>query len=114
LLGAVTTLAELGKHDAVLASVTEPELDYTTPSGRAFMQQMFVFAESVRGTLKESWATAQRHAIERGVHISPTVPLGYDRGEDGRVTPNAQAPVATEMFRRRGGGVRAGARSPAG
>ena len=48
LLGAITTLAELGAHDAVLASATEPELDYTTPAGRAFMQQMFVFAEFVR------------------------------------------------------------------
>jgi hypothetical protein len=28
LLGAVTTLAELGAHNAVLASATEPELDY--------------------------------------------------------------------------------------
>lgn len=109
LLGAVTTLADLGQHGAVLASATEPELDYTTPSGRAFMQQMFVFAEFVRSTLKESWATAQRLAIERGVHISPSVPFGYDRGDDGRLTPNAQAPVATEMFRRRGHGETWGA-----
>jgi site-specific DNA recombinase len=109
LLGAVTTLAELGAHDAVLASATEPELDYTTPSGRAFMQQMFVFAEFVRGTLKESWATAQRSAIERGIHISPNGYLGYDLGPDRRLVPNEQAPIAIQVFRRRGAGESWGA-----
>ncbi|MBS1878236.1 MAG: recombinase family protein, partial [Actinobacteria bacterium] len=34
LLGAITTLADLGSHGAVLASATEPELDYSTPAGR--------------------------------------------------------------------------------
>ena len=102
--GAVTTLAEIGEHGAVLASATEPELDYATPSGKAFMQQMFVFAEFVRSTLKESWATAQRHAIERGIHISPRVPLGYDRGRDGRLVPNGDAPTVVELFRRRADG----------
>lgn len=104
LLGAVTTLAELGAHDAVLASATEPELDYTTPSGRAFMQQMFVFAEFVRGNLKESWATAARSAIERGIHIAPYVAFGYDRGADGRLIPNDQAAVVVELFQRRAEG----------
>lgn len=103
LLGAVTTMAELGSHDAVLASATEPELDYTTPAGRAFMQQMFVFAEFVRGTLKESWATAARNAIERGIHISPNGYLGYDK-VDGRLVPNDQESIAVEVFRRRGRG----------
>jgi site-specific DNA recombinase len=109
LLGAVTTLAELGANDAVLASATEPELDYTTPAGKAFMQQMFVFAEFVRGTLKESWATAQRSAIERGIHISPNGFLGYTRGDDGRLVPNRQAPIVVRVFRRRGDGETWGA-----
>src|SRR5829696_8515174 len=68
------------------------------------MQQMFVFAEFVRGTLKESWATAARNAIERGVHISPNAYLGYDRGSDGRLVPNDQVPIVAEVFRRRGAG----------
>ena len=104
LLGAVTTLAELGEHDAVLASATEPQLDYTTPAGKTFMQMVFVFAENVRANLKESWATAQRSAIERGIHISPNGFLGYDRGDDRRLVPNGDAPVVVEAFRRRGRG----------
>lgn len=104
LLGAVSTLAELGEHDALFASATEPALDYISPAGRAFVQQLFVFAEFTRSTLKESWAISQRHAIERGIHISPNGYLGYDRGPDGRLTPNADAHLVGEVFRRRGGG----------
>jgi site-specific DNA recombinase len=104
LLGAITTLEEIGRHNATFASVTEPQLDYTTPSGRAFVQQLFVFAEFTRSTLKESWAETQRHQTTNGIHISPTVPLGYDKGVDKHYVPNEWAPVVAELFRRRGGG----------
>ena len=108
LLGALNTLAELGEHGARFASVSEPQLDYSTPPGRAFMQQLFVFAEFTRSSLKESWAVAQRSAIERGIHISPHGYLGYDR-VNGRLVPNAQAPIVVEAFRRRGAGQSWGA-----
>jgi site-specific DNA recombinase len=108
LLGAVATLEELGRYGATFASATEPQLDYTTPAGRAFVQQMFVFAEFVRSTLAESWAVTQRNAIERGIHISPNSKrggyLGYTVGPDRRLVPDDQAPTAVELFRRRGGG----------
>jgi site-specific DNA recombinase len=100
LIGAVTTLAELGEHDAAFASATEPQLDYSTPAGRAFLHMLFVFAEFVRATIKESWATSQRMAVERGIHISPYNYLGYDT-EDGRLVPNEWAPIAREVFERR-------------
>jgi len=101
LLGAVTTLAELGQHDAAFASATEPQLDYSTPAGQAFLHMLFVFAEFVRASIKESWATAAQSALARGIHISPNGYLGYDKGEDGRLKPNAQAPIAVEIFERR-------------
>jgi DNA invertase Pin-like site-specific DNA recombinase len=104
LLGALTTLEELGRHGATFASVTESQLDYTTPAGRAFVQQLFVFAEFTRSTLKESWAVAQRHAIERGIHISPNGYLGYDLGPDRRLVPNDQARIVREVFQRRADG----------
>lgn len=104
LIGAVNTLAELGEHKATFASATEPELDYTTPAGEAFLNMQFTFAQFVRSTLKESWAVTARHKIEEdGVHISPVDYLGYDKVE-GRLVPNDQAPVASEAFHRRGGG----------
>jgi site-specific DNA recombinase len=104
LLGAVTTLAELGEHRAAFASATEPELDYSTPSGRAFLHMLFVFSEFTRSSLKESWAAAQRSAIDRGIQITPTVPFGFDRGSDGRLVPNGDAHAVAELFKRRGAG----------
>ncbi len=102
LLGAVTTLAELGQHKAAFASVTEPQLDYSTPAGQAFLHMLFVFAEFVRATIKESWAISARKAIERGVQISPAPYFGYYKGEDGRLVPSPDAPLAIEVFERRG------------
>lgn len=104
LVGAVNTLAEIGAHGAAFASATEPSLDYTTPGGKAFLQTMFVFAEFVRSSLKESWAVAQRSAVDRGVHIAPNGFLGYVKGPDGRLVPNADAPLVVEAFKRRAGG----------
>jgi site-specific DNA recombinase len=102
LLGALQTLAEIGEHGAEFASATEPTLDYSTPAGRAFLQQMFVFAEFLRSTLKESWAEGNRYKVEqKGIHISPTVAAGYDKGPDGRLVLNEWAPTVVEVFRRR-------------
>ena len=102
LIGAVTTLAELGRYNAAFASVTEPQLDYSTPAGQAFLHMLFVFAEFVRASIKESWATSARKAIERGVHISPAPYFGYYKGKDGRLVPSPEAPLAIEVFERRG------------
>jgi DNA invertase Pin-like site-specific DNA recombinase len=105
LLGALETLAEIGEHGGEFASATEPTLDYSSPAGRAFMQQMFVFAEFLRSTLKESWAEGNRWKVEReGIHISPTIAPGYDKGPDKRLVPNRWAPVVAEVFQRRGAG----------
>ncbi len=83
-------------------------LDYSTPSAKTFVQQMFVFAEFVRSTSKESWATAQRHAVERGIHISPNGYFGVTKAA-GRLVPNGDAPEVGEVFRRRGQGESWGA-----
>ncbi len=104
LLGALNTLADIGEHNAKFVSVTEPQLDYSTTSGQAFLHMLFVFAEMVRSGLKDSWAISARNAIERGVHISPSDYLGYDRDANGRLVPNADAPTLQQVFRRRGHG----------
>jgi site-specific DNA recombinase len=39
-LGALNTVEDLGRHHATFASVSEPQLDYATPAGRAFVQQL--------------------------------------------------------------------------
>ena len=104
LLGAIDTLAVLGEHDASFASATEPNLDYASPAGRAFLQMLFVFAEFLRSTLKESWHATQVSATERGIHISPGTYLGYEKHPGKPLSPNEQAPLAKEVFARRGRG----------
>lgn len=103
-LGALSTLAELGKHKALFASATEPELDYSTAAGKAFLGMLFVFNQFIRDSLAESWATTAEHAIARGIHISPTGYFGYDLGPDRRLVPNSDAPIVKQAFRRRGEG----------
>lgn len=103
-LGALSTLAELGKYKASFASTTEPELDYSTAAGKAFLGMLFVFNQFIRDSLTESWATTAEHAIGRGIHISPTRYFGYDVGQDRRLVPNDDASIVLHAFRRRGEG----------
>jgi site-specific DNA recombinase len=81
LLGAVTTLAELGQHNAAFASVTEPQLDYSTPAGQAFLHMLFVFAEFVRATIKESWASLPEKRLNRGSTSPPPSTSGTRKAQ---------------------------------
>jgi site-specific DNA recombinase len=101
-LGALFSLAELAKHGGTFASAEEPEMDYSTPAGMAFLQMLFVFSEFFSATVKEGWATSQTSAVVRGKHISPYEYLGYTFGPDGRLVPNDWQETAREVFRRRG------------
>jgi DNA invertase Pin-like site-specific DNA recombinase len=103
-LGALLTLAELAKYGATFASASEPDMDYSTPAGMAFLQMLFVFAEFFSANIKEGWYVSQSGAIERGKMISPYTYLGYDFGPDGRLVPNEWSSVAAEVFTRRGEG----------
>ena len=87
-----------------LISVAE-NFDTTTPMGRAMLQISLVFAELERERQRESFAVAKRRAIDRGMHYSPTVPVGYTRGDDMILVPDpVAAPVIREVFRKRAAG----------
>ncbi|HEY2632305.1 MAG TPA: recombinase family protein [Solirubrobacteraceae bacterium] len=101
LVGALSTLEELERHGAALISVTE-NLDLSTPMGKAFMRILLVFAELERDRISENWGTATDNAIARGIHISKFTPIGYDRGPDKRLVPNADASAIREAFLMRG------------
>ncbi len=64
-----------------------------------------MMAEYQRRTTAERSAAAQRRAIARGVAPWPNMPPGYDRGEDGRLVPNDDAPAVLEAFRIRARGA---------
>jgi len=108
-LGALSMLAELAKHGATFASAMEPDLDYTTPSGMAFLQMLFVFEEFWGANIKEGWYVTQAGAISKGKMISPYTYFGYDYTADGKLVPNEWKDAAHEVFTRRGEGESWGA-----
>lgn len=102
---AAVALRRLEDAGAVLISVRDA-LDTSTPVGRFARTMMLALAELELDRIRENWATARDHAITRGVHISRVPPLGYQRGDDGRLEPDpATAPVVRELFRRRAAGA---------
>lgn len=71
--------------------------------GRMIANIQASIAEAELDRHREQWATVTDRALERGV--MPGVPcFGYDRGPDGRFTPNAQAELVRAIFRLRGVG----------
>ena len=96
-LDAIKTLDEAGRQ---LISVAD-DLDTSTPTGRFARTIMLALAELQREQIKESWQTAQQHAVARGVHISSKPPTGYDRAENGRLVPNVHAPRVTAAYEMR-------------
>ncbi len=101
LVGALGTLEEFERHGAVLVSVAD-NIDLSTPMGKAFLRILLVFAELERDRISESWRTATSNAVNRGIHIAKFTPTGYDKGEDKRLVPNAQAHAIHEAFVMRG------------
>lgn len=97
LVGALSTLEEFQRHDAVLVSVAE-NLDLSTSVGKAFLRILLVFAELERDRISENWGTATTNAIARGVHIAKFTPFGYDKDADKRLVPNADAKAVREVF----------------
>ncbi len=101
LVGGYATLTELAQREAQFASATEPQFDFVSPQGRMFLGMQLLLAEYFRELTKESWAVSARSAVDRGVHVAPYGAFGYDRLEDGRLTPNEHAPLVAEAFRLR-------------
>jgi site-specific DNA recombinase len=97
-LGSIRRLNEAG---ARLVSV-EDNFDGSTPMGRFAIGILTLIAELELERIKESWTSAVRSAVERGVHISARPPTGYRRDEKGRLVREEPAASAVgEVFRRR-------------
>lgn len=100
LIGGYSYLTEIAQAGAAFASATEAEFDFTTPSGRMVLQMHLMMAEYFRALTVESWSTATRSAVERGVHPAPYGAYGYDR-VNGHYVLNDEAPFIAEAFRLR-------------
>ena len=100
-IDALKLVEEIAEHGGKVAAV-DLGIDPTTTFGEFALTIMLALARMERRRIAESWDVATERAIARGVHFTNSVPLGYLRGEDGRLVPNPEtAPVVAEMFRRR-------------
>lgn len=82
----------------------EDGFDSSTPMGRFAQTMLFAMAELELERVREGWTSARAVAARRGVHMAKA-PTGYDRGDDGRLKPNADGPAIAEAFRLRGQGA---------
>lgn len=97
-------LERIREADGVLITAAEG-IDTSTAIGRFFLAIAAAFAELEIERITENWQAARANAVERGVHISGRVPLGYLRGDDGRLRPDpALEGVLLDLFLRRASG----------
>jgi site-specific DNA recombinase len=102
---ALESIKRLNEAGARLVSV-EDNFDGSTPMGRFAIGILTLIAELELDRITESWSSAVKAAVERGVHISGTPPAGYRRGKNGRlVLVPEEALVIGEVFRRRAEGA---------
>lgn len=103
--GAAVAIRRLDDAGAELVSVEE-SLDTSTSFGRFGRTMMLALAELELERVTESWLTARRFAVERGVHISARPPAGYRRADDGRLEAHpTHGPIVRSAFALAASGV---------
>lgn len=106
LAGALEAIRRLEAAGGQLVSVDD-QFDTSTPMGRFALQIMLALAELEHARIRENWRVAQQRAVDRGVHITPRVPVGYQREHKGAglTKDPVVAPAVEEAFRMRADGV---------
>ena len=98
---ALSLVEEILEHGASIAAV-DLGLDPTTEVGEFALTIMLALARMERRRITASWDTANKRAIDRGIHFTAVPPFGYRRREDKSLEPiPGLAPVVREAFERR-------------
>lgn len=96
-------LHEMEQYKVSFKSMTE-SFDTSTPSGKAMLQMMAVFAEWERETIRERIVNALSERARQGLHHGMT-PYGYNRRQDGVLVPDeGKAEVIKTIFEMRAKG----------
>ncbi|MEA2386829.1 MAG: site-specific recombinase [Thermoleophilaceae bacterium] len=105
LVGALQTIERIQDAGGVILSA-DGDFDTSTPVGELVAHMMLSLAQFELRRIRDSWKTAQKRAVDRGVHVASRTPTGYVKGSDGRLVPDPVAASAVaEIFRRRATGV---------
>jgi DNA invertase Pin-like site-specific DNA recombinase len=103
--GAAKALERLEAAGGSLVSV-DLGIDTSTAAGRLMRNVLTALAEFELDRIRDNWAEVRDRAIARGIHICKVPPVGYRRGDDGRLEPDpVAAPIVREVFIRRAGGA---------
>src|SRR5262245_57185370 len=101
---ALEAIKRLNAAGSRLVSV-EDNFDGSTPMGRFAIGILTLIAELELERITENWDTANQQAVERGIHVSGTTPVGYTRDEKKRLIPvEPDASLVREVFQRRAQG----------
>jgi site-specific DNA recombinase len=94
-------IRRLEQANARFVSVSEG-FDAGTDVGRLVLTILFAFAELELAKITQSWNDAVMQAIEAGKYISAKPPVGYRKGEDGRLVIDPEiAPIIRRAFQLR-------------
>jgi site-specific DNA recombinase len=85
---ALDAIEEIDQAGGVVITA-EGDFDTSTATGELVLNMMLTLAQFELRRIRENWTTAQRRAVERGVHISRHVPPGYEKRKDGTFVPHA-------------------------
>jgi hypothetical protein len=99
--------ARLLAAGGVLKIADNPAAEVLDATGYAKLpsEYMSLMHEAQREEIGLRWQKARRNAVERGVHICEKAPVGYRKGEDGRlIVDSARAPVIAALFKLRADG----------
>jgi DNA invertase Pin-like site-specific DNA recombinase len=92
------SIKRLEQAGARFVSVNEG-FDAGTDVGRLVLTILFAFAELELTKITQSWNHAVANAIQAGKYISAKPPVGYRKGEDGRLVIDPDvAPLIREVF----------------
>jgi DNA invertase Pin-like site-specific DNA recombinase len=99
----LTFLAELANLGVTILSACE-QVDTSTPAGRLMLTNMLAIAEYRSDEIGRNWSATIARRASQGKHHK--IPMGYVRGEDGRLAVDPiLGPVAAKVWRDYAAGV---------
>jgi site-specific DNA recombinase len=104
LIGSLAAIERITAVGGTFVSTTE-NFDTSSPMGEFALHVFLAMGQMELRRIRDSWALAGSSAVERGIHIAPTVPYGYDKGADKRLAPNDAAPFVVQAFEMRADGA---------
>lgn len=84
---AVQAFEQLGKCNVGLVSVSEPNLDYSTPQGKLFMHMLWALAQFYSDNLAQEVRKGKGERRLQGLY-NGLLPFGVIKGKDGVPTPD--------------------------